>query len=55
MSMMGVREPSVHIGSQYIHIYWIWQAWLSSSFESVCRERHHLISLVNAFNVSQKT
>ena len=25
VSMMDVREPRVHIGSQYIHIAGIWQ------------------------------
>jgi hypothetical protein len=53
--MIGVREPSVHIGSQYIHIHGIWQVWISFTFERTYPQKHHLMLLVNAFNVLHKT
>ena len=35
--MMGVREPGVHIGSQYIYIYQIWQVSIVFSFDRIRR------------------
>jgi hypothetical protein len=40
MSMMvGVREPSVHIVPQYIHIEGIWQVQMGLPFAGVIRSR----------------
>ncbi len=42
MSMMGVREPGVHIVPQYIHIEGIWQVQLSIHLRSDwAYEFHH--------------